>query len=267
MSCCLLKSLLHTLVMNGKYENLSLIMFAMTAMSLLIFGISIQNASATGSEIRMLADLNPPTNVGGLADGRADYRETGNSVRLNVEVEDMSPNTTFTIEVSGNALGTITTNSFGIAELELNTNDGQIVPRVLRGDVVGIFQGTELAMSGSFNEEVDDGNIQNDDNQSPITPAQNSSIQAGNNSSAALATVPSSNNTVQDGAPVNATTSSTSNNATIENLQQEIIALQQTVYALQQALTSLQQQATPSQDGNVTLSSGNNNSTAALSIE
>jgi hypothetical protein len=253
--------------MTEKYENLPLIMFGMTAMSLLIFGISIQNASATGSEIRMLADLNPPTNVGGLADGRADYRETGNSIRLNVEVEDVSPNTTFTIQVSENALGTITTNSFGIAELELNTNDGQIVPRVLRGDIVEIFQGTELVMSGSFNEDVDDGNIQNDDNQSPITPAQNSSIQAGNNSSAALATVPSSNNTLQDGAPVNATTSGTSNNTTIENLQQEIIALQQTVNALQQALTSLQQQAAPSHDGNVTLSSGNNNSTAALSIE
>jgi hypothetical protein len=50
-----------------------------TTMSLLIFGgssiiIILQNASATSSEIRMLADLNPPTNVGGIADGRADYK-------------------------------------------------------------------------------------------------------------------------------------------------------------------------------------------------
>jgi len=236
-------------------------MLAMTAMSLLIFGISIQNASATSSEIRMLADLSPPINVGGLADGRADYRETGNSMRLNVEVEDVSPNTTFTIEVSGNTLGTITTNSFGTAELELNTNDGHVVPKALRGDIVEIFQGTEPVLSGTFSEGVGDGNIEDDDNQSPITPAQNSSMQAGNNnSSAALATVPSSNNTLQDGTPVNATTSR--NNTTIENLQQEIIALQQTVNALQQALTSLQQQAAPSQDGNVTVSSGNNTTTS-----
>lgn len=252
--------------MTVVYKNLSFIMLTMAAMSLLIFGI-LQNASATNSEIRMLADLNPPVDVVGgeiaaaaPADGHADYRERGNSMRLNVEVEDVSPNTTFTIEVSGNTLGTITTNSFGTAELELNTNDGHVVPKALRGDIVEILQGTEPVLSGTFSEGVGDGNIEDDDNQSPITPAQNSSMQAGNNSRAALATVPSSNNTLQDGTPVNATTSR--NNTTIENLQQEIIALQQTVNALQQALTSLQQQAAPSQDGNVTVSSGNNTNTS-----
>jgi plastocyanin len=159
-------------------------------MSLFILGdgtIITQNASATSSEIRMLADLNPPTNVEGgvgiaAADGNADYRERDNSMRLNVEVEDVSPNSTFTIEISGNTLGTITTNSFGTAELELNTNDGQVVPKVLRGDLVEIFQGTELVLSGSFDsDDDDDDNI--DDNQAPIAPAQNSSMQAGNNSS------------------------------------------------------------------------------------
>ena len=44
-----------------------------------------------------------------------------------MEIEDVAPDTAFTIEVSGNTLGTITTNSFGIAELELNTNEGQVV--------------------------------------------------------------------------------------------------------------------------------------------
>src|SRR5215204_4164336 len=183
--------------MTGRYENLPFIMLAMPAMSLLFFGISIQNASATSSEIRMLADLNPPTNVGGLADGRADYRETGNSMRLNVEVEDVSPNTTFNIAVSGNTLGTITTNSFGIAELELNTNDGQVVPRVVSGDVIEILQGTELVLSGSFDG---DGNIENG-GQATITPNQNSVMQAGNSSSN-LFTVPSGNATTTASIPV-----------------------------------------------------------------
>jgi plastocyanin len=179
--------------MTGTYKNLSFATLAMTTttMSLLIFGgssiiIILQNASATSSEIRMLADLNPPTNVEGVgiaADGRADYRERGNSMRLNVEVEDVSPNSTFTIEISGNTLGTITTNSFGTAELELNTNDGQVVPKVLRGDLVEIFQGTELVLSGSFDSDDDDDDDNIDDNQAPIAPAQNSSMQAGNNSS------------------------------------------------------------------------------------
>jgi plastocyanin len=162
--------------MTVRYKNLTFALLAMPAMSLLIFAI-VQNANATSSEIRMLTDLNP-TN-GGIADGRADYRERGNSMRLNVEVEDVSPNSTFTVEISGEAIGTITTSSFGIAELELNTNDGQVVPKILRGDLVQIFQGTELVLSGSFDD--DDGNIE-DDNPFPITPAQNSAIQAGNSS-------------------------------------------------------------------------------------
>jgi hypothetical protein len=67
----------------------------------------------------MLADLN--TTNGGIADGRANYRERDNSMRLNVEVEDVSPNSTFTVEISGEPIGTITTSNFGIGELELNT--------------------------------------------------------------------------------------------------------------------------------------------------
>jgi plastocyanin len=173
------------------HENLSFTILVMAAMSLLTFGIAPQNTSATASEIRMLADLNPPPSevgMGATADGRADYRERGNSMRLNVEVEDVSPNTTFTVEISENTLGTITTNSFGTAELELNTNDGQAVPKVLRGDLVEILQGPQLVLSGSFNEEeVDDDTVIT--NQAPITPAQNASAQAGNNSTGTIASV------------------------------------------------------------------------------
>src|ERR671916_467320 len=178
-------------MMTVVYKNLSFIMLTMAAMSLLIFGI-LQNASATSSEIRMLADLNLPADVvgGGIAaDGHADYRERGNSMRLNVEVEDVSPNSTFTIEVSGNPLGTITTNSFGIAELELTTNDGQVVPKVLRGDLVQIFQGTELVLSGSFNEEDDDDDGDNNNQARIFTPAQNASMQAVDNSTGTITTV------------------------------------------------------------------------------
>jgi hypothetical protein len=217
----LLKPHLHVRVMIVIYNNLPFAMLAMIAVSLLIFGTIVQNVSATSSEIRMLVDLNPPTSIGGgiAADGRADYRERGNSMRLNVEVEDVLPNSTFTIEISGNTLGTITSNSFGTAELELNTNDGQAVPKILRGDLVQIFQGTGLVLSGNFDDDdaVDDGdgNIENGGSQVPITPNQNSVMQA-SNSSANLLTVPSSNTTLQD-APVTATNSSSNNNNNLSN--------------------------------------------------
>src|SRR5919106_1600259 len=343
-------------------ENLSSSILVMTVLSLLILGIIVQNASATTSEIRILADLNPPPSTAGIAaDGRADYRERGSSMRLNVEIEDATPNSTFTIEVSGEPISTITTNSFGIAELKLNTNDGQIVPKVLRGELVQIFQGSELVLSGSFDDDDGDDNIEDDDNQVPIAPAQNSSMQAGNNSngtittvitipqdaddlgagayspnpaslsggstitwnniddtphtataddgsfdtgiinggalgsalisastgtrtisyhcnvhpemrgtlqvisSSSLSTIPPSNITLQDNAPVTAINSSSSSNTTIENLQQQIVTLQQTVDALQQTLMALQQSVP--QDGNVTVSSGNNNNTAVSLIE
>jgi hypothetical protein len=197
-------------------------MLVMTAMSLLISAI-VQNASATSSEIRMLADLNP-TN-GGIADGKADYRERGNSTRLNVEVEDVSPNSAFTVEISGEPIGTIRTSSFGIGELELNTNDGQVVPKILKGDLVQIFQGTELVLSGGFDDDDDDVNIEDDDDLAPITPAQ--------------------------------VTNSSNNNATIQNLQQEIVALQQAVDALQQTLMALQQSVPRA--GNATSADNNNN--------
>jgi plastocyanin len=165
-------------------ENLSLTILVVTTVSLLLFGI-IHSATATGPEIRLLADLNS-ANGGVVADGRVDYRERGLSMRLNLEVEDLSPNSTLAIEISGKPLGTIRTNSLGMAELELNTNDDQVVPKVLRGDLVQIFRGPELVLSGSFRE--DDGN-NGIINQVPITPVQNSSMQAADNSTGIITTV------------------------------------------------------------------------------
>ena len=194
MGFTLLKPLWHVPQMIAVHENLSSSISVLTVMSLLIFVIIVQNASGTTSEIRILADLNPPPSGAGIAaDGRADYRERGSSMRLNVEIEDATPNSTFTIEVSGEPISTITTNSFGIAELELNTNDGQVVPKVLGGDLVQIFQGSELVLSGIF----DDDNIGDNDNRPPIiaaenvTSSQNTPTQAGNPSinSSAITTV------------------------------------------------------------------------------
>jgi hypothetical protein len=70
-------------------------------------------------------------------------------------------------------------------------------------------------LSGNFDDDAavddDDGIIENSsEGQAPITPNQNSAMQA-SNSSANLFTVPSSNTTLQD-APVTATNSSKNNN-------------------------------------------------------
>lgn len=116
-------------------------------MSLLVIGVA-QSASARSAEIRMIADLNPPT--GGIADGKADFRDSGISKRLNVEIEDVAANSLFTVKVAGKTIGSIRTNSFGIGELERNTNDGQTVPNVQKGDLVQILRGTTVVLSGRF---------------------------------------------------------------------------------------------------------------------
>jgi plastocyanin len=77
-----------------------------------------------------------------------------------------------------------------------------------------------------------------------------------------LSTALSSNITLQD-APMTVPNSNT--NGTIRNVQHPIAALQQTIGSLQQALLGLQHSASP-QNGNLTVSTGDN-STVASSIQ
>ncbi len=97
---------------------------------------------AGGNEIRLRASM-----TAGAASGQADYRERGNRRRLNVQAEDLPNTTPSALGVFVNAssqVGTIALAACPLAptllcgEMELNTNDGQVVPVLKRGDVISI---------------------------------------------------------------------------------------------------------------------------------
>ncbi len=130
-------------------QNTIFAMAAVVAASLLAVRIG-ENALAASSEIRLLANLNPPN--GGIADGKGDYREKGSDRQLKVQIEDVAKNARFTVKIDGVKVGTITTNGLGTGELDKNTKDGQTVPHVQKGDLVQVFKGTSttVVLSGRF---------------------------------------------------------------------------------------------------------------------
>jgi hypothetical protein len=97
---------------------------------------------SNGNEIRLRASM-----VAGAASWAADYRERGNQRRLNVEAEDLANTTPSVLGVFVNASSQVGTMSLAACptaptllcgEMELNTNDGQVVPVLKRGDVISI---------------------------------------------------------------------------------------------------------------------------------
>ena len=121
---------------------------AVSVSSVLFFGMMTLSTglalaqSGGGGEVRLSASM-----VSGAASGKADYRERGNRRRLNVEAEDL-PNTTPSpqaVHVNNVQVGTMTLVACPIpaqqllcGEMELNTQDGQAVPVVTRGQIVNI---------------------------------------------------------------------------------------------------------------------------------
>ena len=109
--------------------------------------------SGGGGEARLSAKM-----VSGAASGKADYRERGNRRRLNVEAEDL-PNTTpspQTVFVNGSPVGNMTLAACPVpatqllcGELELNTQDGQSVPVIARGQIVNIGANPAV-LAGTF---------------------------------------------------------------------------------------------------------------------
>lgn len=116
-------------------------------------GVALAQSGGGGGEARLSAKM-----VSGAASGKADYRERGNRRRLNVEAEDL-PNTTpspQTVFVNGSPVGNIILAACPVpatqllcGELELNTQDGQSVPVIARGQIVNIGANPAV-LAGTF---------------------------------------------------------------------------------------------------------------------
>jgi hypothetical protein len=124
--------------------------------SMALFGMlaaSTLSAQAQSGEVRVKAKM-----ASGAASGQADYRERGSRRRLNVQAEDL-PSTTGSpqpVFVNGSQVGTMALTACPLpamqllcGEMELNTQDGQQVPVITRGQIVSI--GSPALLAGALN--------------------------------------------------------------------------------------------------------------------
>ena len=99
-------------------------------------------AQAQSAEVRLKASM-----VSGAASGKAEYRERGNRKRLNVQAEDLAGSTISpqNVFINGVSVGTMVlvacpapATQLLCGEMELNSQDGQVVPQVRSGDTVSV---------------------------------------------------------------------------------------------------------------------------------
>lgn len=118
-----------------------------------ILAVAIPQADAQSGSVRLTAKM-----VTGGASGKADYRERGNRRRLNVEAEDLSGSTPSVqgVFVNNMQVGTMVLSACPVpaqhllcGEMELNTQDGESVPVVTRGQIVSVGLNPSL-LSGTF---------------------------------------------------------------------------------------------------------------------
>ena len=108
---------------------------------------------AKGSEIRMRTALAGGAIAGLVPSGQADFRaiESQGRTRLNVEVEDVNlVGSKVDVFVDGEKIGSITISAAPIrgGDLELNSQDGQLVPAVKSGAIVVVRNGATAILSG-----------------------------------------------------------------------------------------------------------------------
>lgn len=93
---------------------------------------------------------------GKTPEGNAEFRmDAKGRTSFKVEVEHVNlPATVLDVMLTDGGVSTlvghITLNAFGEGELELQSQDGDTVPAVVKGDVVTVSNGSSSILSGSF---------------------------------------------------------------------------------------------------------------------
>jgi hypothetical protein len=136
-------------------------MQAVCAAALLVFGIS-SIARADGdnnnnNSVRLRARMTGQATQTSNPEGNADFRIDGTRTRLQVEVEhaNLPAGTVLVVMLQhGTAaplqVGMITLSANGSGELELDSQDGAIVPAVQVGDVASVTSSGAAILAGAF---------------------------------------------------------------------------------------------------------------------
>lgn len=128
------------------------------ALTLALADISHAGSGAGGGgELRAKTRLAGAAITGVVPSGHADYRERGNSRRLNVEVEDVKLTVgSLDVFVNTDKVGVVVLapcvpgSPLLCGDLELNTNDGQVVPDLAGNETVTVKNGAASILAGAL---------------------------------------------------------------------------------------------------------------------
>jgi hypothetical protein len=117
-----------------------------------------QNNNQNNNQIRIRTTLAGAAIQGQKPEGHADFRSepARGRTQFNVEVEDVNlpAGTTLDVFVQHGAaqtkVGTITLQAGGFGELELNSQDGDSVPPIQKGDMVIVKNNGAAILAGAF---------------------------------------------------------------------------------------------------------------------
>ena len=127
-------------------------LFSLTAMALLAVAPMVMQAGGSG-EVRLQTNLTGARIDRLTPSGHADYRARNARKELRVQVEDVSVpvGTVLDVYVDNAKVGTITVVAVVLGgELELNSQDGALVPNVAKGSVVVVKKGEQGIVAGVF---------------------------------------------------------------------------------------------------------------------
>jgi hypothetical protein len=146
----------NTSKMNRRMFCATLSALVLSTMSLAVPASAKDGADDTTTASRSRSALTGAPLSGQTPNGHADFRSDSgkNRTRLNVEVEDVNLPAGTKLDVFVDHAGTrtkvgqITLDAFHSGELELNSEDGDLVPAVKKGDIVIVMNATSAILTG-----------------------------------------------------------------------------------------------------------------------
>lgn len=106
--------------------------------------------SASAQRVRLQAQMGAKDSV----QAKAKFEQRGLRMKFNVEVEDGVPNQVYGVMIfRGNTLidsGLMRSDGFGVAEIDIDTFEGDSVPQLQQGDVVQIWFNRQRILAGTL---------------------------------------------------------------------------------------------------------------------
>jgi hypothetical protein len=120
-------------------------------------GSNSGSGNSNTSQIRLRTNLAGAAIAGKKPEGNADFRNDGTRMRLNVELENvnLAAGTVLTVQVTlpaspASTVGSITPSATSESELEIDSQNGGVVPAIVPGTMVTVLNGTTVILAGVF---------------------------------------------------------------------------------------------------------------------